>query len=452
MPAITLGLAEVEERLRRVRRRLNSFTILHAAFLSLSTILLAIAALVFFGLRGSAPGFRVAMWCIVAIAMAVSAGSWLHAWRRWLDIGAAAHVVDQRGRLTDRVATLLDLRLRPRPSRLAPVLVAQALALGAQWRPERIGPRRIPHSVYLLAAALLALGTTPLIAPEPPPPAKTAAVAGRGSVALDGSMALTEQQGKGGATTEAPSGKLDASRLPVSPPQPNGMLDAAGSAAKEPSDPAAADNLLGVLPDKLRRALLSAFHAEPMDGPRQLSARSDEGGERGDDRRSDSDRDGPNNAGKREPPPLGSKNGAPSEAQQRPPKQSGAGHTDEAAAQPHNPQNPDSRFDGSSPAAGDGSSPTGLMDPKGAGRVVIGDGPKTFKLTITSFLRAVEQKGSQPRQQAKHANTAGVAASGEAVPAALNDRQLNDDALRKAEIPPEYEDIVRRVYSAKAVE
>jgi hypothetical protein len=30
----------------------------------------------------------------------------------------------------------------------------------------------------------------------------------------------------------------------------------------------------------------------------------------------------------------------------------------------------------------------------------------------------------------------------------LNDRQLKDDVLRKVEIPPEYEDVVRRAYSA----
>jgi len=51
MPAMTLGLAEVEERLRRVRRRLNTFTLLHAAFLNLGTILLGVALLIVFGFR-----------------------------------------------------------------------------------------------------------------------------------------------------------------------------------------------------------------------------------------------------------------------------------------------------------------------------------------------------------------------------------------------------------------
>ena len=76
--------------------------------------------------------------------------------------------------------------------------------------------------------------------------------------------------------------------------------------------------------------------------------------------------------------------------------------------------------------------------------------PKTFKLTITSFLHAMEQKGNQPRQPGKKTGSGGTASTGSTTQVALNERQLNDDALRKAEIPPEYEDIVRRVYSLRA--
>ena len=90
------------------------------------------------------------------------------------------------------------------------------------------------------------------------------------------------------------------------------------------------------------------------------------------------------------------------------------------------------------------------MDGKAQSTTAGAGAPKTFKLTITSFLRAIEQKGSQPHPPGKKAGTAGSAAGGSATQGALNERQLNDDALRKAEIPPEYEDIVRRVYSLRA--
>ena len=77
------------------------------------------------------------------------------------------------------------------------------------------------------------------------------------------------------------------------------------------------------------------------------------------------------------------------------------------------------------------------------------DVPATFKVTLGSFLRAVEQKGPRPYQPDKRIATAGVAAVASHAPAGLSNRQLRDDALRKAEIPPEYEDIVRRVYSLR---
>ncbi len=89
------------------------------------------------------------------------------------------------------------------------------------------------------------------------------------------------------------------------------------------------------------------------------------------------------------------------------------------------------------------------MDAKGQNIVIDPNAPKTFKLTITSFLHAMEQKGDQPRQPGKKTSTTESVSAGSAAQVALSERQLNDDALRKAEIPPEYEDIVRRVYSLR---
>jgi len=90
------------------------------------------------------------------------------------------------------------------------------------------------------------------------------------------------------------------------------------------------------------------------------------------------------------------------------------------------------------------------MDGKGHSAGASDGSAKTFKITITSFLHAMEQKGNQPQQSNKKTSASGSAGGGTTARAALNERQLNDDALRKAEIPPEYEDIVRRVYSLRA--
>jgi hypothetical protein len=104
---------------------------------------------------------------------------------------------------------------------------------------------------------------------------------------------------------------------------------------------------------------------------------------------------------------------------------------------------------GSAPNAGTGSSQENLL----GARAVAGESGRgratTFKLTITSFLHSVEEENTPPRQTGEHGASVGAAPDTADAAFALNEQQLRDDALRKAEIPPEYEDIVRRVYSSR---
>jgi hypothetical protein len=450
MPAITLGLAEVEERLRAVRRRLNSLLLLHAAFVSLSAVLLISAGLIFLGLRESADSFRIAAWTGISIALAVAVGASLLAHRRWLSIAATARLADQRGGLTDRLTTLLDLRQRPRPSRLAPVLVAQTLALGERWRVQHIAPRRVPRSVFLFAASILAFASTALMPePAPPPPASAAAVSGANLVPDPAGIQENRPGAHGSASGElaGDSGTLSTASHLQSQPGPSGLEAAdAQPHAAEPRNLESLPDRLQELPDQLQEMIRHAFHAEVMDTPRQLAARQDGGsrsGAAGEEQR-ERNQDGHQQGGEGRAPNAG----------QRQSDEPRGGNESKAGAEApgHKPDGAaaDQTFDGSSPAAGIGTSPGGLLDGKSALPAAGQEGPKTFKLTITSFLRETEQKGNQPRQSAKHsaAGNAATGVSGES--AALNGKQLNDDALRKAEIPPEYEDLVRRVYSLRA--
>ena len=75
---------------------------------------------------------------------------------------------------------------------------------------------------------------------------------------------------------------------------------------------------------------------------------------------------------------------------------------------------------------------------------------KPFTLTINSFLRTFEANGAPVQRPAKGPGMTRVAAARAGNPVALNARQLGDDALRKADIPPEYEDLVRGVFSRRA--
>ena len=75
--------------------------------------------------------------------------------------------------------------------------------------------------------------------------------------------------------------------------------------------------------------------------------------------------------------------------------------------------------------------------------------PKTFKITLTSFLQGMPVKPApQPQAPRGRVSDEGFAA-GARTATALSEQQARDDLLRKADIPPEFEDIVRRVFSQR---
>src|SRR5205085_2455485 len=104
-------------------------TLLHAISLGVSAVCVLGTVLVAVGRRGDASTFRSLAWTITPLVAAGLVAGVIWTYRRWLDIPDTAALVDQRGELTDRLTTLVDLRRRPRPSRLAPVLIAQTLGL-----------------------------------------------------------------------------------------------------------------------------------------------------------------------------------------------------------------------------------------------------------------------------------------------------------------------------------
>ncbi len=446
-----------------VRRRLNSVAAQHSAYLSLSVLLLVSTLIIISGLLSSAVAFRIATWGGTAVSIGVIAGAVVLARRRWLDLQATAQLIDRRGQLTDRLTTLVDLRTRPRASRLAPVLVAQTLALGARWQAQRIAPRRVPRSVFVLLASLLALVSTVLIARRtPPPPAseESDAATSLASQTLDHPASLKAPQRAAGGARGENSGPGNASLTSGSAP-PHGEPDTAtaaklraGQSPPEGSLPEL-DGSQPSLSERLQEAIRRAFHAEAMDRPHDLAAKPAAGSDNPDHRRDSSqgEHDGqgrnPSEKGKPGAQPQSAQQGAAS-AQQRQAGGTNPGQSKgEQVAQRQDGSVPDQHRDGAAPAAGDGSSPGGLMAAKPDGTAAGPESPKTYKLTISSFLHSIDQKSTQPRQQGKRPGTA-AAETGSTAQAALSERQLNDDALRKAEIPPEYEDLVRRVYSVRA--
>ena len=438
MPAITLGLAEVEQRLRILRRRLNWVTAQQSTYLGASFVTLLLSAVIVVGLRASASTFRIAA-CAGALLLVIVAVTCLaYARRRWLDLQETARVVDGRAQLTDRLATLVDLRLRPRPSRLAPVLVAQALALGRQWQARQIAPRRIPRSILMFIASLLALAGTALIerrsVPPLPPTAATTAIelssAAASGAQRDSAVQAPGQPGTAG-TLQPPTALIPAGDL-----SGRALGAQAGKDQSPSASPSSADAMTGSsLADRLQHTIRRAFHGDTPEQRTRFAAGP--GNDSPSDSTTSADRNPSHDRGD-QPDRTASKK-ADSPGQQKDlGHPTGGGRGTQAQAESNAPQN----FQGSSPRAGEGSSPQGLLDPNAPGVVAGQGGAKRFKLAITSFLHAAPEQAERPRAGA-WAGAAGGAGSD----VALNNRQLADDALRKTEVPPEYEDLVRRVYS-----
>jgi hypothetical protein len=341
--------------------------------------------------------------------------------------------------------------------------------------------------VLALLAALLALGSTAFIERRPPapPPAHTAAASARAAVAANAQLAA----GGGGAQAangpsvaglpaagdlpqESGVGASAAENVPPRGKHSDGAAAGAAQRGEGSKAPAAAQQAEGAagdreklalpaspltaLPDRLQDAIRRAFHAEAMDRPQELAARSDPtsgglGTREGQQEEGQKDNEGRQRRNATDPGKSGMNAQGPQKGaapgQQPGPSRSKSGDQ-RAQRQEGKPAN--QNFDGDSPAAGEGSSPGGLLGDKALSAVGGASTTKTFKLTITSFLRAMEQKGNPPRPSGKRTGTGGSASPASATQVAVSERQLNDDALRKAEIPPEYEDIVRRVYSLRA--
>jgi len=146
-----LALAEIEDRLRRVRARFNLYTVQHN-FYGLGTALsLGIALLVVGAFALSAWLFTLIAWPLLALL-----AFWLLFFLRrgiagWTDLNAAARRIDVRAGLKERLSTLVaqltaGIIGKPPPSSLWPHLLADNTDRLPEWEVKKIAPRRVPWS------------------------------------------------------------------------------------------------------------------------------------------------------------------------------------------------------------------------------------------------------------------------------------------------------------------
>ncbi|MGB6553819.1 MAG: hypothetical protein WBE78_10030 [Candidatus Binataceae bacterium] len=140
----------------RLKLRLNSLAIQHAAFRVLATVLIA-GAVIFVAANWISPLYFlgasavVSIVAIAAIVNAVRAGFALRA-----SAVDAAQIADQRANLKGRLATIVEVAARPNRGTLWPYVVEDALAHREEFAAKRIERRRVERSIWILGVAMIA--------------------------------------------------------------------------------------------------------------------------------------------------------------------------------------------------------------------------------------------------------------------------------------------------------
>jgi len=523
MPAVTLALAEIEERLEEIRYRINLRSLIAFAAPTVGVLLGLTALLVWSAARATPDSFSISLYAGIVLAVVLTLWSALALWRRWLTLEHVARLADERGCMQQRLTTALWLAHRPVQPPLAPLLVADTVDRRDAWRAAAIVPRRFPFELGYPLAGAIALAVALFLARRLPPEADVGAQQAKAPHPLEqqrqdnkarpqppresGDESLLEPSAEGMAGGGRPGGELDedstmseqlrkAIRQALSRQKPDdqGSGEKIARADLPKTDLPPKPGLVNVLSSKQgggegRRD--DGVEAADLDG---AQARG-EGGEGGEQRRANdagADRgkdDGsvplsqhqPKNArqpggvaeqqpGEKQPQKSKPGTDAPPEANQQagesPGENEAKGDSPKQDGQAHKATKPgeaakgtkDAKGDakgnqqgGQRASGGDSGDSGGLFAKKGSGGAQLGKvdaGTSTFKLTLGSFLSGGGRGDEKPKSGAR---TSANGRAAVAEPPSLNPNQTADDALRRADIPIEYEDIVRRIYSARPV-
>ncbi|HEV8713588.1 MAG TPA: hypothetical protein VGX03_12270 [Candidatus Binatia bacterium] len=461
-----LALADIEDRLRRVRARFNLYTLQHNFYGLGTTLSLGMALLILGAFTLSSWLFTLIAWPLLALL-----AFWLLFFLRrgvvgWTDLNAAARRIDARAGLKERLSTLVaqltaGIIGKPPPSSLWPHLLADNTDRLPEWEVKKIAPRRVPWSFLpFLASLLLALfvALVPLLSP---------------SSELD-PFSLANLQTM---LSELPErmGQMIEDKMSLLPdPQDHwggsSMFNDGGAKGKQKGEKGGQTQgedrerelrSLAALPEELQKAIRQALQGLPDKGRDQENqGTTPPPGNRLALRPSDEQKkpnfavEGQNLPKSKEQQAVGragqggeSKGGSPSGAggnAQAPDQGSGMQRLDRARLdrknargqfQPDSPQIPGSEGEAGAggPGAGSGTDPRLFGNPAN-----LGTGAHTFQLALDS----THEKGEGSETEEK--DEGGVI---EKSTKNLSQRQSLDDAIRKAKIPPEYEEIVKRLFS-----
>jgi hypothetical protein len=453
MPPFNVGFAQVEDRLRVVRRRLNLLTLQHALYVSGSLIALATAVVVGVALRGEGSVFGVAVWLAAGSVAAALIAAAMRVRQRWASVEEVVHFADRRAALDDRLATLVFDALPGKSSSLKGLLLEQVLAATPRWDIDTLVPRRVPRSIFALAGSLIALIFVAFFARPPGQPHELAGHnmphsnhladadedipprsagtrpqgtgqlgAGSGAMQLAGLAATRDHKAGAGAATSAREGAGGGAGLTTQRSDGAKVQEHSGTNSNGPA-PAAVAAMPRPMTERFQSAIRGAL---------------------GNEESGDTQREAAHNA------PDAARRSAEQQKAGDPSSQPGTASMKHDAAK-SNGQPPAST--GTEPGAGaaaasggrDGAAPEQLFGTMADARPA-NNGTQSVSIKLGTFATLAPSQ-AEPQRHAPPGGQPVLGSAGSAAPQPLADEQVADAPLQKAEVAPEHEALVRRIFT-----
>jgi hypothetical protein len=149
------ALASIEAQTLGVRHRVNRFVLERVLFVAGGALFFGFALLVGLAFVSSQTQFALAVWGVLSLLAFVVAGSLRKARRAWMSKSDVALRIDRQADLQDRLATLAAAPAQARRSKLWDVLLHENLGLLPRWEPRRLQPRATPRSIWFFVLALV---------------------------------------------------------------------------------------------------------------------------------------------------------------------------------------------------------------------------------------------------------------------------------------------------------
>jgi hypothetical protein len=419
------ALWSIEAQAVAVRRRLNRFALGRAVFLSGGATLVGFSLLIALAFVLSRRGYALAAWLILASVTFVVLSGVRRLRRVWLLRAEAAVIIDHRAHLEDRLATLVAATPMSRQSRLWDFLLHENLQLLPGWEPRRLEPRAMPGSIWFFAISLLLALSVLWVVPR----RSGIGVPQRSELGEDqlGSPAGEEEQ----PTEENPDGAPGSSFWRDLPESLRQAIIGSRAASR---------NYPGEIPEKTlpldeqRGGPVIAGNRMKTHGPVRSAPASPDAARLAGHDGSAANPPAPNPA--RSPAGQGDPTTSSRPARGEAPKELARVESGPGKKPSHAPQTKAGGSGNGGAGAGSGGDKDGLYGERQAPGKAAG----SFALDLDAMRSAQPTKeGEDDSQNAPPSSR-------------LADDQRLDDAIRRAQVPVEYEKIVQRIFNRGAAE